>query len=118
MTETKKSTADISADEKNDRTIAALSYLIFFLPLVATPNSKFGRYHANQSLILLLAYIVIQVAVSIISNILPFISFIFSIILGFASIAYLVFAVMGILNASKGQKTPLPFIGTLFTIIK
>ena len=39
------------------KVMSALAYLwiLFFLPLVVCPDSKFGRYHANQGLVLLLA---------------------------------------------------------------
>ena len=40
------------ADIEKNKTMAGLAYLIFFLPLLACPDSKYGRYHANQALLL------------------------------------------------------------------
>ncbi|NLA78908.1 MAG: hypothetical protein GX845_05135, partial [Erysipelothrix sp.] len=37
-------------DIEKNKTMAGLAYLIFFLPLVAAPESKFGKFHANQGL--------------------------------------------------------------------
>lgn len=44
-------------DIQKNKVISALSYLgiLFFLPLVAAPESRFGKFHANQSLVLMLA---------------------------------------------------------------
>jgi hypothetical protein len=36
------------ADIEKNKTMAGLAYLLFFLPLVACPDSPFGRFHANQ----------------------------------------------------------------------
>ena len=54
-------------DKRENRAVAAVSYVgpMFFLPLVATPNSKFARFHANQGVALFmlsLAYSVVYKA--------------------------------------------------------
>lgn len=54
-----KCTEDISGrfsgrDIEQSRMCAALAYVAFFIPLIIFPNDRFGRYHANQSLIILL----------------------------------------------------------------
>lgn len=40
-------------DIQKNKVISALSYLgiLFFLPLMAAPESRFGKFHANQSLV-------------------------------------------------------------------
>lgn len=48
-------------DEPLVRIVAALGYLIFFLPLVLKPKSDFARFHANQGLVFLLSFILIGV---------------------------------------------------------
>ena len=38
-------------DAEQHKAAAILGYLIFFLPLVFAPNSKFARHHANQAML-------------------------------------------------------------------
>ena len=39
-------------DVEKNKVMAGLAYIIFFLPLIACPDSAFGRFHANQGLLL------------------------------------------------------------------
>ena len=45
-------------DIEKNKGIAALSYLLFFLPLIFAQDSKFARFHMNQGLILLLVAVI------------------------------------------------------------
>lgn len=89
-------------DVAQNKTVAGLAYFIFFLPLLVCPTSAFGRYHANQGLILFL----FGVAGSILAIFMPFIQWAIVPVL-FA------FAVLGFVNASNGRLQPLPIIGSL-----
>ena len=56
---TPDSTADFdSRDIAENKGITVLSYLgpLVFVPMFARKNSKFARFHANQGLVLLIAY--------------------------------------------------------------
>lgn len=97
-------------DIEKGKTMAGLAYLLFFLPLVACPDSKYGRFHANQSLILLITVI----AGNIILGLIPIIGWILLPVFG---IATMVLAVMGLINGFSGKAKELPLIGK-FTIIK
>lgn len=103
------------SDAEKNKIMAIVGYIIpilFFIPLVTdAKNSPFAKFHANQQLILLLA----AVAVNIVGSSLPFIGWF--IILPFGSIALIVLAIMGIINAAKGEMKKLPAIGG-FSIIK
>lgn len=44
-------------DIEKGKTMAGLSYLLFFLPLVACHESKYAKFHANQALLLLITAI-------------------------------------------------------------
>jgi uncharacterized membrane protein len=102
--------ADKDDAEKN-KGMAILAYIIFFIPLLAAKDSKFAMYHANQGLVLFLAAIVGNIVLTII----PIIGWI---IMGtIFPLVILIFAIMGIINASKGEMKPLPLIGG-FNIIK
>lgn len=97
-------------DIEKNKTMAGLAYLIFFLPLIACPDSKFGRYHANQGLLLA----IVAFAGSFILGMIPLIGWV---LLPFFYIALVVFVVMGLINGFKGVAKPLPIFGNL-TIIK
>ena len=90
-------------DVEQNKTVAAISYILFFVPLLAARNSRFAMYHANQGLLLLLALI----AGNIVLSIIPFIGWILMPVLNIAALVYMV---LGILNAVNGRKQPLPFM--------
>lgn len=97
-------------DIEKNKTMAGLSYIIFFLPLLVCPESKFGKFHANQALILLL--------VGIVGNIiLGFIPIIGWLLLPLFVVAVLIFGIMGLVNGLGGKAKQLPIIGK-YTIIK
>ena len=98
------------ADIEKNKTMAGLAYILFFLPLLACPDSKYGRYHANQGLILLIA----SFAGSFILSIIPIIGWL---LLPVFALVVLVFAIMGLVNGFGGKVKALPLIGK-FTIIK
>lgn len=98
-------------DVEKNKAMAILAYIIFFIPLIAARDSRFAMYHANQGLVLFLAAVVIN----IVGGIIPFIGWF--LILPFGWIAVLVFAIIGIINSSKGEMKPLPLIGGI-SIIK
>lgn len=98
-------------DVEKNKVMAIIAYIIFFIPLLAARDSKFAMYHANQGLNLFL----LAVAVSIVGTIIPFLGWF--LILPFGHLAVLIFVIMGIINASKGEMKPLPLIGK-FELIK
>lgn len=98
-----------------EKLVAAASYLwiLFFLPLIVTPNSKFGRFHANQALLNLIFSVVIA-GLSMLFGWIPLLGGIIGWIL--RALAILA-AVWGILFSLLGQKHPYPFFGHI-TLIK
>lgn len=103
------------SDAEKNKAMAIIGYILpilFFIPLVTdAKNSAFAKFHANQQLNLLLA----AIAVNIVGTIIPILGWF--IILPLGSIALIVIAIMGIINAAQGQMKPLPLIGG-FTLIK
>ena len=63
-------TQDRILDTQDNNKVAALAYIIFFIPLLAAKESKFARYHANQGLVLLIATIALSIVYSILSSVL------------------------------------------------
>lgn len=43
-----------SEDIEKNKIMAGLSYFIFFLPLIACPESGYAKFHANQALVILI----------------------------------------------------------------
>jgi len=101
-------------DIEKNKVIAALAYLVFFIPLLAAPESKFGRYHANQGLVLNIAEIILSVFSSIFLYSIPFIGWAISLVL---NLAMLFLVISGFMNAYNGKATPLPVVGGI-TILK
>lgn len=97
-------------DIEKNKTMAGLSYFLFFLPLLACPESGYAKFHANQSLLLLITGIVGNVILGLI----PVIGWILMPIFG---VGVLILAIMGLINGFGGKAKQLPLIGR-FTILK
>ncbi len=111
MEEIRQSGQEIDRDDvEKNKLWAILGYIfpiLFFIPLVTEgKNSQFAKFHANQQLIFLI-FNIVGFTVSAILMII-----IIGIVLYIAvMIAAIVFMIMGIINASKGEMKPLPMIG-------
>jgi len=82
---------------------------LFFLPLIVCPDSKFGRFHANQGLLLLI--------VAFAGSFILTITIVGLFLVPFYSIAIFVFAIIGFINGLNGKAKELPLFGK-FRIIK
>ena len=87
------------------RICCVLAYfsILFFLPLVVAPGDQRAKFHANQGLVLFLVGIVIGII-----GVIPVVGAIVALVGGLATF---VFAILGIINALKGEMKPLPLIG-------
>ena len=99
-------------DAVNGKTMAMLAYLVFFIPLLMDDMKKnnFVMYHTEQGIVLLIFNIVAGIVGTITCGI--------GLIL---YIPWLVFLIMGIMNANKGECKPLPGIGSFgekFNLVK
>ena len=102
-------------DIQDNKIWGALSYLgiLFFLPLVVNGgSSKFGRFHANQAFILLIADIIGGVLSSLLGKI-PVLGSVLSALISLLLLAYTLF---GIITAGSGKAKELPFIGGLMHV--
>lgn len=100
------------ADIEKNRIISGVAYLIvlFFLPLVVCPESRFGRFHANQALVLFIT----SIAGSIVLSIIPVIGWL---LLPVFSLLILLLSILGLVNGLTGKAKELPVIGR-FKLIK
>jgi uncharacterized membrane protein len=101
-------------DAQDNKIFGVLAYfgILFLVPLFAAKESPFARYHANQGAILF----ILEIIVYIVAIILAFVPF-GGIIALLLYLAITVLAILGIINAAKGEKKELPLIGK-FQIIK
>lgn len=103
----------IPEDIAEGKLMSVLSYLwiLFFLPLVVCPNSKFGRFHANQALVLFIVGIVFGVVGSVIGILgISVLTWIVTTVLGLADLALVI---LGIYHAATGKAKELPLIGKI-----
>lgn len=101
-------------DVNSNKGMAILAYLswLVLVPLLAAPQSRFARFHANQGLVLAIASTIWSIASGIIANI-PLIGWIISVIMGIGSIFFFVLMIIGIVNAANGEAKELPLIGKI-----
>ena len=114
------------ADIQQHKVAAALGYILFVIPLIAAPNSKFARYHANQGLLLLILLFVVVMLVSLLTGgvwaidhflrgridlLATFFNCGFYLLQVAMLVGWAALAVMGIVHAMSGVREPLPVIG-------
>lgn len=95
--------------EKN-KVICALSYfgILFFLPLILCPKgSKYAKFHANQSLLILILSVVANIVFAFI-GLIPVLGTILHILINIVIFAAFLF---GLINTLMGKSKELPFIG-------
>ena len=97
-------------DIEKNKTMAGLAYILFFLPLIACPESEYAKFHANQALLLLIA----GIAGNVVLGIIPIIGWMLMPIFG---IGILILGIMGLINGFGGKAKQLPLIGK-YTILK
>jgi uncharacterized membrane protein len=97
------------ADVEKNKGMAILAYIVFFIPLLTAKDSQFAMFHANQGLWLFIIGLAFYFVVSLVT-------------LGcgtlFAWIPWLVYIVLGIINASRGEMKPLPLFDRLPVLFK
>ena len=91
-------------DIEKNKTMAGLAYLLFFLPLITCPESRYAKFHANQALIL----VIVAIAGNIILGIIPVIGWI---IMPFFAIAALILGIIGLIYGFGCKTKRLPIIG-------
>ncbi|MCI0474522.1 MAG: hypothetical protein MUE56_09580 [Ignavibacteria bacterium] len=97
---------------ESGKTMAFVAYLVFFIPLLMDEykKNKFVMYHTEQSIVLLIVNLLVNV-IGIITCGIGYILF----------IAVIVYYIIGIINAFGGKVAPLPLIGQFgekFNLVK
>lgn len=112
MSEEKKEVTNVEKidfskeDIEKNKGMAILAYIIFFIPLLTdAKDSPYVKFHVKQSIVLVVAGIL----VSMIGSIVPFLGWF--IIAPLGSIAVFVLWIIGILGAVNGEAKVVPIIG-------
>ncbi len=97
--------------------IFAYLWLLFLIPLLGAPQSRFARFHANQGLVLFIfevgAYILTALLSFLFLMISPVLAFIGTILWLLVGLGSLGLVILGIINASGGKAKELPLIGKI-----
>ncbi|MBQ8551193.1 MAG: zinc-ribbon domain-containing protein [Clostridia bacterium] len=118
LNDTADTTSEYDAKDIADNKILSLfAYIgiLFLIPLLAAPKSKYARFHTNQGIVLFIVNIILNIAVAIVSAILGFIALgVIGMIIGWVvSVVQLVLMILGIVNAVTGKAKELPVIGKI-----
>jgi uncharacterized membrane protein len=118
-------------DVEQFKGLAILAYICFLIPLIAAPNSKFARFHANQGLLTFILLVVVTVVVIVLYGA----AWLFGLMLTkmklldtFFScgvwvlqvgllVGWIALVISGIINAANGERKELPIVGH-FKLIK
>jgi len=98
-----------SGGKQKNTAMAIIAYILFFIPLLTGDAKKddFVNYHTKQGLVLF----IVSAIVYVLQMILIYNFWRLAIIFQLLSLAILVLAIIGIVNAASGKKQPLPLIG-------
>ncbi len=104
---------------QNNRGVSILAYLgiLVLIPLFAAPGSRFARFHTNQGLVLFVAALIWgafrTVVKWIFSSVWWPVSSAVSWALNILTLIFVVYIVLGIIHAARGEAKRLPFIGRI-----
>ena len=110
-------------DVADNKVVSILAYIpiLFWIPLVAG-NSSYGRFHANQGLLLTIAGLALGIVNAVIGLVIGWIPIVGAIITGLISlvsgVAVLGLMIYGMVCTGQGFAKELPFIGGLAEIIR
>lgn len=96
-------------DKKTTDIVAYLTWVGLLIAFLAGDKEN-SKFHLNQSLVIILAELALGVVISV-GSIIPIVNIIIGIAGGVATIALVVFWIMGFVNALQGVEKPLPLIG-------
>jgi uncharacterized membrane protein len=99
-------------DIEHNKVFAVLAYvgILFLVPLLAAPRSRFARYHTNQGIVLFISFLIVWFSLFVLVAI-PIVNIVMIPAWTVVPAAGLVFMIIGIVHAASGEYKPLPWIG-------
>ena len=104
------------ADIEKNKVMGGLAYFLFFLPLIACPESKYARFHANQGLLYLFVCFACMLVMAILTALLWRISWLLSFFNLVVWLSVFALGIIGMINGFTGKAKELPFIGQFMII--
>ncbi|MBR5700410.1 MAG: zinc ribbon domain-containing protein [Bacteroidales bacterium] len=104
-------------DIEKNKVMAILAYfgILVLVPIFAAKDSKFAKFHANQGLLVCILGILVGIIYRVLLKVATTLTMIS--LVGFIGMALWIFvgvlAIIGIVNAAKGQAKELPLIGKI-----
>lgn len=99
--------------------VCAISLIYSIIVIVSDKDNKFMRFHAFQSLLLTVAYIVLVIGIEIFSTIIAIvtrsgaITALFSLLVLVIVLAFLGLMIFAMIKGYQGQKFKLPIVGDM-----
>ena len=98
-------------DIKENKSVAAWGYVVFFLPLIMKNESRLCRYCANQGLLIMIVQLLIAILASILGGI-PLLGWLLALACKLAGLAVLVGSLLMTAQAATNERfIELPYIG-------
>jgi uncharacterized membrane protein len=126
MADTNKRQLTFTEEElEYGRTMAALAYVFFLIPLLAAREQRYAMFHTEQAIVIWIGWIILRIGYGVLHTV-----FYYSLNIGFCGfgifnwliwVVLLVFWVMGLVAALQKKTTPLPLIGDIaakFNLVK
>jgi len=126
MADTTKRQLTFTDEElEQGRTMAALAYVFFLIPLLAAREQRYAMFHTEQAIVIWIGWVILRVGYGILHTV-----FYYSLNIGFCGfgifnwliwVALIVFWVMGLVAALQKKTEPLPLIGDIaskFNLVK
>lgn len=107
-------TDPVKKDIEDHKLMGILAYfsILVLIPILAAPDSRFSRFHANQGLILLIGEAAWSVIQGVLSTVFTLLGLpVLATVLALFDLVFLVFTVIGIVNVCNGEEKELPIIG-------
>lgn len=100
-------------DKKTTDVVGYIGVIGLIIAFAAGTREQ-SKFHLNQSLVLVIATLILSIISGIaggIAGVVPILGLILTLVTSICSIACFVFMILGIINAAKGVEKPLPVIG-------
>ena len=101
-------------DLKKNKAVAAVGYLVFFVPLIWARGSKLGRYCANQGLWIMIGHVLVSLLFGSVLGGIPLVGWIFRLAGRLTQVGLLLITILCIAQLVTNERAiELPVVGHL-----